>query len=70
MVNLPLEKEERVTTEGKDRGEAGEVTGVVAYAPTTDGLERRYGASSGWRMAAGKILQMVIGFDVDKSAEA
>ena len=36
------EKGERVTTGGKGRGEiggeAGEVTGVVADAPTTDGL--------------------------------
>ena len=41
-MNLALEKGERVTTGGKGRGEiggeAGEVTGVVADAPTMDGL--------------------------------
>ena len=41
-MNLALEKGERVTTAGKGRGEiggeAGEVTGVVADAPTMDGL--------------------------------
>ena len=41
-MNLALEKGERVTTGGKGRGEiggeAGEITGVVADAPTTDGL--------------------------------
>ena len=40
-MNLALEKEERVTTGGKSRGEiggeTGEVTGVVANAPATDG---------------------------------
>ena len=43
-MNLALEKGERVTTGGKgkgERGEAGEVTGVVANAPTTDGLGKR-----------------------------
>ena len=42
-MNLALEKKEKVTTGGKSRGEAGEVTGVIANAPTTDGLGRRYG---------------------------
>ena len=41
-MNLALEKGERVTTGGKSRGEiggeAGEVTGVVASAPTKGGL--------------------------------
>ena len=41
-MNLALEKGERVTTGGKSRGEiggeAGEVTGMAANAPTTDGL--------------------------------
>ena len=41
-MNLALEKGERVTMGGKGSGEiggeAGEVTGVVADAPTTDGL--------------------------------
>ena len=45
-MNLALEKGERVTMAGKDRceigGEAGEVTGVVANAPTMDGLGKRY----------------------------
>jgi hypothetical protein len=46
-MNLALEKGERVTTGGKGigkiGGEAGEVTGVVADAPTTDGLGKMYG---------------------------
>ena len=46
-MNLALEKWERVTTGGKDKGEieseAVEVTGVVANVPTTDGLAKRYG---------------------------
>ena len=58
-MNLALEKGDRVTTGGKGRGEiggeAGEVTGVVADAPTTDGLGKRYGTFSGWGMAAGKV---------------
>ena len=41
-MNLALEKGERVTTGGKDsdeiKGEAGEVSGMVAIVPTTDGL--------------------------------
>jgi len=74
-MNLALEKGERVTTGGKGRGEiggeAGEVTGVVADAPTTDGLGKRYGTFSGWGMAAGKVevLLVVGGFDVDGGAE-
>ena len=52
-MNLALEKGERVTTGGKGRGEiggeAGEVTGVVADAPTTDGLGKCYGTFSGWK---------------------
>ena len=40
-----LEKGERVTTGGKGRceirGEAGEVSGVIANAPTTDGPGKR-----------------------------
>ena len=47
-MNL-AEKGERVTTGGNGRGEiggeAGEVTGVVADAPSTDGLGKRYGMS-------------------------
>jgi hypothetical protein len=50
-MNLALEKRERITMGGKDRGEiggeAGEVTGVVANAPTMDGLGERYGTFSG-----------------------
>jgi hypothetical protein len=37
-MNLALKKGEKVTMGGKGRGEAGELTGVVADAPTTDGL--------------------------------
>ena len=54
-MNLALEKWERVTSGGKSRGEiggeAGEVTEVVANAPTTDGLGKMYGTFSGWGMA-------------------
>ena len=50
MKNL-MEKGERVTMRGKGRGEiggeAGEVTGVVATAPTMVGLGKRYGTFSG-----------------------
>ena len=53
-MSLELEKGERVTMGGKGRveigGEAGEVTGVVANVPTTDGLGKRYGTFSGWGM--------------------
>ena len=48
VVNLTLENMERVTAGGKDRaeirGKIGKVTGMVADAPTTDSLEKRYGA--------------------------
>ena len=37
-MNLALDKGKNVTTGGKGRGEAREVTGVVTNAPTTDGL--------------------------------
>ena len=76
-MNLVLEKGQRVTTRGKSRGEiggeAGEVTGVVANPPTTDGLGKRYGTFSGWGMAAGKVVEVLLvvrGFDVDRGAEA
>ena len=53
-MNLALEKGERVTMEGKSRGEiggeAGEVIGVVANAPTMDGLGERYRTFNGWGM--------------------
>ena len=74
-MNLALEKGERVATAGKGRGEigseAGEFTGVVANAPTTDGLEKRYETFSGLGMAAGKVkvLLVVGGFDVDRGEE-
>ena len=74
-MNMALEKGERVTMGGKGRGEiggeAGEVTGVVAEASTTDGLGKRYGTFSGWGIAAGKVevLLVVGGFDVDGGAE-
>ena len=40
---------------------------MVADAPTTDGLGKRYGTFSGWGMPAGKVevLLVVVGFDVD-----
>ena len=60
---LALEKEERVTTGGKGGeigGEAGEVTGVVADVPTTDGLGKRHGTFSGWGMAAGKVEVLLV----------
>ena len=53
---------------GEIGGEAGEVTGVAADTPNTDGLGERYGIfSSGWGMAAGKVevLLVVGGFDMD-----
>ena len=74
-MNLALEKGERVTTGGKGRGknggEAGEVTGMIADAPTMDGLGKRYGTFSGWGMAAGKVAVLLVvgGFDVDGCAE-
>ena len=46
-MNLALGKGESVTTGGKSRVEAGEVTEVVANAPTMDGLGKRYGAFGG-----------------------
>ena len=68
-MNLTVEKRERVTTGGKGRGviggEAGEATGVVADAPTTDGLGKRYGTFSG----KVEVLLVVGGFDVDGGAE-
>ena len=75
-MNLVLEKGKRVTMGGKGRGEiggeAGEITGVVANAPTMDGLEKRYGTFSGWGMPVGKVevLLVVGGFDVDRGVEA
>ena len=45
---------------------------MVANVPTTDSLSKRYGAFSGWGMAAGKVkvLLVVSVFDVDRGAEA
>ena len=74
-MNLALEKGERLTLGGKSRGEikgeTGEVTGMVANVPTMDSLGRRYGAFSGWGMAAGKVevLLVINGFDVDRHVE-
>ena len=59
-MNLALKKGEKVTMGGKGRGEAGELTGVVADAPTTDGLGKRYGMFSEWGMAAGKVEVFII----------
>ena len=59
-MNLALEKGQRVTTGGKGRGEiggeAGEVTEVVANAPITEGLGKRYGMFSEWNIALSKII--------------
>ena len=74
--DLALEKGERITMGGKDRGEieseSEEITGVVANAPTMDGLGKRFGTFSGKGMAAGKVevLLVVCGFDVDGGADA
>ena len=75
-MDLALEKRDRVAMRDKDRGgeirgEAGEVTGVVANAPTTNGLGKRYGAFSGWGMAARKveILLVVSRFHVGRGVE-
>ena len=56
---------------GKIRGEAGEVTGVVADAPVMDNLGKTYGAFGGWGMAAGKaeVLLIFSEFDMDRSVE-
>jgi hypothetical protein len=52
-VNLALERGERISTEGKSRGEIrgedGEFTGVVANVPTTNVLGKRNGAFRGWQ---------------------
>ena len=62
-MNLALEKGERVTTGGKGRGEiggeAGEVTGVVANAPTTDGFGKSYGTFSGWKISLHPFLSQL-----------
>ena len=74
-MNLVLGKGERVATgnkgRGEIRGEAGEVTGVLANAPFMNGLGERNGAVSGWGMAAGKVevLLVVSRFDVHRGAE-
>ena len=75
-MNLALEKGVRITTGGKGRGEitgeGGELIGVVANAPTTDGLGKKYGAFGGRGMESGKVevLLVVRRFDVDRGAEA
>ena len=67
---------ERVTTGSKGRGEikceAGEFSGVVTNAPTTESLEKRYGAFSGCRMVVRKIEVLLVDswLDVDRSEEA
>ena len=75
-MNLALQEGEKVTTGGKSRGEirdeTGEVTGVVADAPTMDRMRKRYGVFCGWRIAAGKVevLLMISGLDLGISEEA
>ena len=66
-----MEKGERVTTGGKGRGEAGEVTGVVANAITTDSMGKKKVWSILWMgLAAGKVevLLVLSELDVDRSA--
>ena len=43
---------------------------MVANAPTTDGLGKRYGTFSGWGMAARKVEVVIHRLDVDRGAEA
>ena len=71
-MNPVLEKVERVTTGGKAKSQAGEVTRVVENVPAMDGLGKRYGAFGGWGMAAGKVqvLLVVLRFDVDRGVGA
>ena len=45
---------------GEIGGEAGEVTGVVANAPTMDGLGERYGMFSVWGMEARKVEVLLV----------
>ena len=54
------------------KGEAGEVSGVVENAPTTDDLGKRYRVFGGWGMVAGKVevLLVVSRFDVDRGADS
>ena len=63
-MNLALEKGERLITGGKGRGkirgEPGEVTGVVANVPITDGLGERYVTFSGWGLTARKVEVLLV----------
>ena len=56
----------------RSAGEVGKITEMVADAPTTVSLGKRYGALGGWGMAPGKVeILLVVGdLDVDSSAEA
>ena len=71
LVNLVLEDTGGKGI-GKNRIEAGEVTMVVADAPTMDSLVKRYGAFGGWGITAGKVVVLLVitEFDVGRSAEA
>ena len=66
-MNLALEKGERVTTGGKGRGEiggeAGEITGVVADAPTKaweKGMERL--VDGGWQLEKWRYCWWLVTF--------
>ena len=65
-MNLALDKEERVTTGHKGRGEiggeAGEVTGMVANAPTTDGLGKgKCLVDEGWQLEKWRYCCRLVG---------
>jgi hypothetical protein len=64
-VNLVLEKEERVAMgdkgRGEVRGEAGEVTGVVADVSTTNGLGKRNGVFGGWQLEKWRYCYWLVG---------
>ena len=66
-MNLALEKEERVIMGGKGRGEirgeAGEVTGVVANVPTTDSVEKsmEHLVYGGWQLEKWRYYWWLVG---------
>ena len=75
MVNLTLEKREKVTTRvkgrGQIRGEVERVTEMTADPPTTKSLGKRYRGFGGWGMADGKVevLLVVSGLDMDRNVK-
>ena len=58
-MNLALEKGESVTTGGKLRGEAGEVTGVVADVPWEKGMECL--VDGGWQLEKWRYCWWLVG---------